>query len=171
MFSLTSDRGSLTLSHGSLSGFTKWKRVGSRKTNATSGGQFLGAYQQDHVVLYDAGLTATRSLSSGAGAGDTSWATLTLGGGNVSTSYVHTLVLHAFVTGEMIASGGAGGQLLVRPNGSSSTGQILTQVGASVDLGAATKWVPMNGSQQIQWAATNPSSNSIYVAGYYDPIG
>lgn len=47
------DRGTIDTTHGSLSGYTAWRRMGSRYLNATGSGNFLRGTQYDTRMVYD----------------------------------------------------------------------------------------------------------------------
>ena len=161
LISLDPARTALVLSHATLSGFTKFRRVRSLRTNASQ--NFVLAYQQDDVVLYDYA-SANAVVNA---VGTNSWVTQTL------AFYVPPTSRQALLAFDITAGAVGLNTLQVRPNGS-SLGHIIGACtigsgGAEENVGQA--WVPTNASQEIQWnSSTTTATNTIYVAGYRDAI-
>lgn len=148
----TASRDTVDTSHGDLDGYTKWRRVHARRTNATGSGNFLRGTQVGDRMHYNA-VEATVALTSGSA--DDTWvaqsvaaavpptsieAYLNLADSNDATS---TPTVHA---------------LSVRPAGASAGAAILNKADSTPPV-IANVWVTLDEDQEFEWATSEATTN------------
>ena len=151
-------RGLIDVSHATLTGFTRWRRVGARRTDAVSTGQLPRCTQVDDVALYD----TWWDLSTSTTLAPTTWVTRTANVACPSTSRR------------------AGIGAMWSNTAGSVTDFAVSEVGVDVgrfigrgDSSAiAQGWVSLDASQAFRYRGTGASAVTfqIWTAGYHDPI-
>lgn len=150
------DRAAIDVSHGSLSGFVKWRRVGAARTNATGSGELVRHLQQDGCCLY-AALNDNVQYSSTANVRQTR---------TVSNSVPATTRL-ALIGFEVQGGTSSAQQLWVEWQGVTGGRLILDAYPAT-----QTTWVALNTSRQFDWYTVQNTTNGVFlwVAGYQDTL-
>jgi hypothetical protein len=152
-------RAGIDVSHVSLAGFTAWRRVGARRTNATGSGEWLRATQTDGWVLYQA-LTAhtTGGLSATANA---------VVARSIATAVPPTSRL-GLIAGEL-AAGTTNVELRVYETGTSPSYRLLA---SEVRTTNSPQLMPLSDTQSYDWSCTETVTNAVYqwVDGYYESL-
>ena len=164
IFDPSSLRTGITLSHASLSGFTRWVRVGAVRNNASS--NFLRFVQQDRRVLYpgDDGNTDLRVLNGGLAASFT----------NVDCSKVVPVTARQAALFAIMSAAGGGGDVFVLGAAAGTFSGAGYRLGS---LAAATEerlflWLPLSTAQLLQYKVSVPGGGlTLYGAGYEDAVG
>lgn len=151
-----SSRSLIDVSHASLTGFTKWRRVGALRTNGTGSGELPHQLQQDGCCLY-AALNDNVAYSSTANVRQTR---------TVSNSVPPTS-RHALV-GFQVGGGTSSAQELWVEFQGITGGRLIVSDYPSTQ----TAWVVLTAAQQFDWYTIQNTTTgvSIWVAGYHDPI-
>jgi hypothetical protein len=152
-----SSRSLIDVSHASLSGFTRWRRVGARRTNATGSGELPRLTQTDTLAVYETWTDLTGPSTATVG----TWATRTI------SVAVPPTARRALVGTEWANAAATYTQMKVS--------EVGVDVGRGIgygDIEHGETWVNLDSAQAFRWVAAIATASNVYwwTVGYHDSI-
>jgi hypothetical protein len=149
-------RGGIDTSHASLAGFTAWRRIGARRTNATGAGEWTRATQHDGWLLYQA-------LEG-----------FTTGGSNANQIYTRTVATSVPSTSRLALVGAdlGGGTAAVELRIYEADQTAYRVLVRGPQVVNSPQFVTLDAVREFDWSTTEQLTNAVFMwtDGYYDPF-